>query len=341
MKKLFKPVSFFLVALTAASCSKDKSGVEIVEEGKRPLVDYEILKDPAGDPFTFQFKNKSTNFKLLEWRFDDDSLSTDDSPAHVYYKTGTFEVNLKAVSESGAVGRKLQVIKIIPDSVVKLSTTATGKENQVQYHIDTKAQIESVNWTFEDNTTSTDAAPLKDYKSGTLNAFALKVVTKKGSVIEVNKFGTTAGIVSNITNSVSMAVSSDNGGGKNANEGSLKLLDGKVDTKMYQNWPAAGFTATFTLPVEQTVKFYGIGSANDTETRDPKTWTLEGSKDGNTWEVIDSRNQSSNFYAQAGKWKQMFYFSVANPKPFSFYRWKVTANFGSGGFQISEFQLFK
>lgn len=339
MKMLYKPMSFLFAVFVLSSCSKNKEGVEVIEEGKRPFVDYEIVK--GDDPLTFDFVNKSSNYKSLLWRFGDDSVSTEVTTKHVYMTTGKFDVSLTATSETGATARKLLSINIDPDSVVKLSAPATDVRNQVKFNIESKANIASTLWTFEDKSTSTDLSPLRTYREGTLNPLSLKVTTNKGSVINLSKYATTAGIVSNVTNKVSMSVSSDNGGGKNANEGSLKLLDGDVNTKMYQGWPGT-FTATFTFAAAQTIKFYGIGSANDSPTRDPKVWTLEGSNDGNNWEVLDTRNLDRNFYDQAGsKYKQMFYFAVATPKPFPMYRWKVTANFGSGGFQLSEFQLFR
>jgi len=340
MKRLIKPISFLFVALSIASCSKNKTGVEIVEESKRPLVDYEVIK--GSDAFSYEFKNKSANYKSLEWRFGDDSLSSEDSPKHIYLTTGLFEVNLKGVSETGAMGRKLIKLNIHPDSVVKLTATKTGVANQVKFAIDVKAVVKSVLWTFSDVTpavTSTDLSPVRTYAAGSFNAFKVKITTDKGSVVTISKFVTSEGIAENITASAVFTPSSNN---TNSNENAAKIVDNNLDTKIYLGGVKLPFTLKFAYDVPQTVKIYAIGNANDSESRDPKIWTLEGSNDGNNWTVLDSQNLTTSLYARGGnKYKQLHYFPVANPRPFSIYKWTCTAMWTSTNFQISEFRLFR
>lgn len=339
MKRLIKPISFLIVALTIASCSKNKGGVEVIdEEGTRPFVDYQIVN--GDDPFTFEFKNKSTNFKTLEWRFGDDSISTEDSPKHVYLTTGIFEVNLKGVSETGATGRKLIKINIRPDDVVGISTEKTTVENQVKFVLDSKATIASALWSFDDDkTTSTELTPIKNYKAGSFNKFSVRFVTNKGSVIQITKFATTEGLAQDVTIGLNAVVSKDNNGGPNNNEGSLKLTDNNINTKWLtsnNSNPMVPLTATVNLGGPTPVKIYSITSANDAKNRDPQRWRLEGSDDNSTWTVLDTRDVEFTVRFQTQ------YFSVANPQPFTFYRWVVTKNWGNDGlFQVAEWRLYK
>jgi hypothetical protein len=341
MKKLFRPLLYLFFAASMVSCSNSDAVIEEqIVDGKRPLVKYEIV--PGDDPFTFKFDNNSENYKNLEWRFGDDSLSTDVSPEHVFLATGRYEVNLTAISETGATARKLLVINIDPEDVLKINAVKTGVENQVKFDVTSAAVINAVEWTFGPENVSTELTPIMTYGVGTLNPFKLKVTTPKGSVVEIEKFGTTEGIVTNVTNLVKSSVSKDNGGGPSANEGSLKIIDNTVETKLYLSGWGGSWWMQFEFPSATAIKYYGIGNGNDSPDRDPKVWTLQGSNDGLNWTVVDTRTLEKNFYDQAGgKYKQMFYFAVTNPQPFIYYKYNVTSNFGSGDFQISEFRLYK
>jgi PKD repeat protein len=341
MKRLIKPISFLFVALSIASCSKNKQGVEVVDDtAQRPFVDYQIVSDADGDPFSFEFKNNSANYKTLEWRFGDDSLSLDKSPKHVYLRTGIFEVNLTGISETGATARKLLKININADSVVKLTTQKTAVANQVKFVVDSKAKIVSAKWTFDDDkTTSTDIAPTKQYTAGSFNKFSVTFITEKGTIIELNnKFTTTEGLAQDITAGLTPMVSKDNNGGPNNNEGSLKLTDNNTGTKwLTSNNPnPMDLTATLTLTSPQAVKIYSITSANDADSRDPQKWELLGSDDLTTWTVLDTRDV---LYT---KRIETQFFAVANPKPFLYYRWHITKNRGNDGlFQVAEWRIYK
>lgn len=343
MKKLFKASVLFLFAGALFSCEKDQP-TNITDEGPviNPIANFQVIKDP-NDAFSYSFKNLSSKYEKLEWRFGDDTLSTEDSPSHVYLATGKYQVDLKTFSSTGAVTRKLVDLNIVPDSVAKITAVKTGVLNQVKFGITVKAKIKTIEWTFLDvnpNVKSTALDPIRTYNAGSFNSFNVHIVTEKGSVIDLNKFVTPEGLADNITqNYVSFTPSTNNG---NTNENAAKLVDNNLETKIYLGGPPLPLTFTFQYASPQTVKIYAIGSANDSETRDPKVWTMEGSDNGTTWTVLDSRTQTSTFYAQAGsQYKKLFYFTIAEPKPFVFYRWKVTSMSGSANFQASEIRLFR
>lgn len=197
MNKLFIPLVLFFCTAALVSCSKkDEVKVEPVEV-ERPFVDYTII--PGDDPLTFKFENASTNYKELEWRFGDDSLSTEVSPVHVYPKPGIFEVNLKATSEDGSTARKLLVIKIVADSIADFVAVKTGEENTVRFSSTSKTTMKSFKWTFHDGTTSTEANPVKTYEPNMFLDASLEFVTEKGSVITIKRKVTSAGSLIDLT----------------------------------------------------------------------------------------------------------------------------------------------
>jgi PKD repeat protein len=51
-------------------------------------------------PCTVMFTNQSVNAFSYEWRFGDDSISTLESPKHLYNKPGKYDVYLRAYTES-------------------------------------------------------------------------------------------------------------------------------------------------------------------------------------------------------------------------------------------------
>lgn len=197
MNKFFLPLILLMCTVTIVSCSKKEDVIIEPVEVKRPFADYDI--SPGDDPFTFKFTNKSSNFKSIEWRFGDDSLSTEVSPTHVYPKPGIFEVNLKATAEDGSTARKLLVIKIIADSVANFGAVKTGVINEVKFSATSKTSIKSLLWDFGDGTTSTDPTPTKIYPAGKFIDATLTITTNKGSKITLVRKVSSKGSLIDVT----------------------------------------------------------------------------------------------------------------------------------------------
>ncbi|MEN0129272.1 MAG: glycoside hydrolase domain-containing protein, partial [Brevundimonas sp.] len=82
--------------------------------------------------------------------------------------------------------------------------------------------------------------------------------------------------------------------------------------------------AQYQLSAEKTVKVYSLTSANDDATRDPKSWNLQGSADGQSWTTIDTQTGqtfASRFQTQS--------YTVATPGSYLYYRLNITQNNGS------------
>lgn len=79
---------------------------------------------------------------------------------------------------------------------------------------------------------------------------------------------------------------------------------------------------------------YTVTSANDFPDRDPKSWRLLGSQDGETWTEIDVQ-QDQSFLSR--HFKKLY--KIAQPAAFPIYRFEVTENWGNIGTQIEEVEL--
>ena len=357
MKKLTYLCCLITLCTTAfLSCKEEVEEFQPDPAIINPLTTFEYTKDPV-DGFKFHFKNTSKDYKRVEWRFGDDSLRTTDEVTHVYAGTGKYNVELRTFSETGTVSRSVTEIEIKPDSILQIFQEKSGVLHQVKYSIKLKGEVKSVQWSFSNPKpagTSDLLTPLVTYVPGTLNTVTAKVTTKEGSVVTLTKpNATTEGFVKNITlEREKYEVSAENN--YLETENSVRILDNNIDSKFViggrvERAFTYPYMVTLTYPKPQTVKLYVVGSSNDLQARDPKSWRVEGSNDGLSWEVLDTRTMAKNFYDQMGdlggvtaaeRYKQLFYYPIATPKAFTKYRWAITANWGDAAMQINDFRLF-
>ena len=115
-------------------------------------------------------------------------------------------------------------------------------------------------------------------------------------------------------------------------EGADNLADGDVSTK----WFAGSRTArlTYELSEPTAVAAYALASANDAPERDPRSWELQGSPDGESWTTLDTR--SNQTFTDRFETRQL---TVQNPEEYLFYRLDITENSGSLGTQLAEWLL--
>ncbi|MEO8111269.1 MAG: DUF1735 domain-containing protein [Ginsengibacter sp.] len=137
-----------------------------------------------------------------------------------------------------------------------------------------------------------------------------------------------------ITGMASLSVSRDNGGGPDNNEGSKKLVDGDYNSKFLTDGFPQAFWFQLTFPAAQVIGAYTITSGNDAPDRDMKDWTLEGSNDGTTWTVLDTR-MGETFSGR----NMTIRYEFTNTTAYTQYRINVQANNGSNLIQISEWRL--
>jgi hypothetical protein len=117
-------------------------------------------------------------------------------------------------------------------------------------------------------------------------------------------------------------------------EGMEKAFDGMTSTKWFNSGSSTGWIQ-YQLTQPHIVATYSVASANDSNDRDPRAWTLRGSNDKTTWTILDTRG---NEYF-AGRFQTNTY-SFSNNTSYLYYRLDVTANYGAPGTQLSEIALY-
>lgn len=122
--------------------------------------------------------------------------------------------------------------------------------------------------------------------------------------------------------------------GENApNEVAAAAADGASSTK----WLVKTNTAwlQYHLSAPAVVKGYRMTTANDSQSRDPKTWTVQGSANGTDWTVIDTRTDVT-----LGATRQATTsFEATNDAAFSYYRLNITANSGDSYIQLADWEI--
>ncbi|MCH5718488.1 hypothetical protein [Niabella hibiscisoli] len=85
-----------------------------------------------------------------------------------------------------------------------------------------------------------------------------------------------------------------------------------------------------------TANAYLLTSGNDTPSRDPKTWVLEGSQDKTNWITLDTKNNQIFLYRNETR-----VFDFTNTAAYKHYRLRITQTAGSADIQLSEWLLLK
>ncbi|WP_437797926.1 fibronectin type III domain-containing protein [Sorangium sp. So ce693] len=124
---------------------------------------------------------------------------------------------------------------------------------------------------------------------------------------------------------------SDMWGNLPGDEGIDKVHDGDIDTKLYM--PRRKDWIQYRMQAPSIIVSYDITSANDYPDRDPRDWTFEGSYDGLTWHVLDTRTNES-FTSR----HQTRSFTFSNSNAYLYYRLNVSDNFSDDD-DYNELQL--
>ncbi len=95
--------------------------------------------------------------------------------------------------------------------------------------------------------------------------------------------------------------------GVSSGESIGKLIDGSKSTK-YCTTQYSGGPCNIVITVDDSMKYpayYSYVTANDSSERDPVSWTLYASKDGETWTQVDTQSNvtiPSSRYTETDKW---------------------------------------
>jgi hypothetical protein len=121
-------------------------------------------------------------------------------------------------------------------------------------------------------------------------------------------------------------------------EGAAKAFDG-TNAKWFTGAGHASATlqADFGQGNQVAVVRYDITSGNDVPARDPRSWELQGSNDGETWVTLDT--QADQVFASRFQTNR---YSINNSTTYRYYRLKILSNSGNDavhGLQLTEMAL--
>ena len=154
---------------------------------------------------------------------------------------------------------------------------------------------------------------------------------------ELQLMGTRGRFPTDLTDNGGTLTGSNFGGG---GEGTAKIIDNLSSTKNYvyigANFNQVWYRYESTVPA--VLNWYTITSANDTQARDPKSWKLQGSNDGNNWTDLDTQ---SNVTFTARFQTKRFDIS-GNSTAYKYFRLYITERYANSdnGFQMAEWQLY-
>ncbi|UOB18450.1 discoidin domain-containing protein [Abyssalbus ytuae] len=137
------------------------------------------------------------------------------------------------------------------------------------------------------------------------------------------------------TGQATLTVSRDNDSGPESAEGSLKVVDGDINTKfLIGGYPDDPIWMQQEFSNAKRVTQYTLTSADDEESRDPKAWELEASNDGASWISLDT--QTGQIFEER---QQTKLYIITNDTEYLYYRISINENNGSDGMQLSEWRL--
>ncbi|MGV3763741.1 discoidin domain-containing protein [Parapedobacter sp.] len=132
------------------------------------------------------------------------------------------------------------------------------------------------------------------------------------------------------------SVNRDNGGGPEAGEGSLKLIDNNINSKFLVGDFRGDLWAQLEFDEATKIGAYTLTSANDAQGRDPKSWRLLASNNGTDWVEVDIRTDEE--FPQRFQTRR---FEFNNEESYRFYRIHFDENRGDGLWQLAEWRVIR
>ncbi|MDM1295409.1 discoidin domain-containing protein [Sphingobacterium sp. N143] len=344
MMKIEKCIYSFFVLIFVLSCHKEKEVIVEKPQLPNPKSAFSVKQVAKNDPFTFAFTNQSKDYKEARWSFGDDSTSTVVSPQHTFLNTGNFTVQLKVLNENGDWAQREEVIPIDAEKLLQFNATKNGTGKLILSY-ESDVAIQGAIWSVLKKDTYEQVSDQEkadiSIGVGSFETYKLEVWTPKGSQITVTKLLTDLGIVKDWTNmDNTFRISQDNSSGPDAGEGSKKLVDNDLTTKLFIGGYQPGLSWQFAFYQPQVINAYTITTGNDAPERDPKEWEIQASDDGISWVTLNSVKDYSFGSAPEDRRKSIT-FRFSNSKPYGYYRYVVKSVASGSNFQMSEFRLLE
>ena len=172
-------------------------------------------------------------------------------------------------------------------------------------------------------------------KPGTsYSRYKLVVTDRRGGgdkgLVQFGEFGLLTKTNDNLANNNHIIVYEGSGG--SAKESVQKMFDGDAETK----WCASRTSTVFGVGHPAKLYGYGIHMADEFNYYDrrPKKWTLQGSNDYKTWDVIHKVVDDKKL---PGVCLALAYYPLDAPVEYKYYKFTIEETQGANIFQIGEF----
>jgi len=151
------------------SVTPESSNAEVVvvekpeNKNKSLVIEPSVRQACAGTDVNFTAKNSPKNGSYL-WNFGDGSFSNQENPAHIYKKSGTFDVSLSVTNPNdGQIStiamRDLITINPKPEADFEWSYTNNPVGEPTAKFVNTSVNANSFVWKFSGNRTSVEVSP--------------------------------------------------------------------------------------------------------------------------------------------------------------------------------------
>ena len=165
-------------------------------KNKSLVIEPSVRQACAGTDVNFTAKNSPKNGSYL-WNFGDGSFSNQENPAHIYKKSGTFDVSLSVTNPNdGQIStiamRDLITINPKPEADFEWSYTNTPVGEPTAKFVNTSVNANSFVWKFSGNRTSNEVSPSIIYTSKGKQPVILEVQNTYGckdeqvKIVQVN-----------------------------------------------------------------------------------------------------------------------------------------------------------
>ncbi|MDN5205257.1 PKD domain-containing protein [Fulvivirgaceae bacterium BMA10] len=274
--------------------------------------------------------------QTFNFEYEFQSWINDGGNGNAFYSVSTFVV----VKSSTAINAPV----VSPIADFSASKPSVNEGESIDFTDKSVNIPSSWLWTFEGGTpsSSTSQNPSVTYNTAGKYNVTLQVTNSAGSntktITDLIVVNTPLG--SDVDHTDPVGSGTDSASGQiNANEGSAKAFDNDNATKWLDNGgtPSTGSPRwiQLELPSAKAVNRLTITSANDSDGRDPKNFSIKGSNNGTSFTTLQSWTDQ-NFTARHQR--QEFFFT--NTASYKYYRLEITANKGNGGStQLAEIEF--
>ncbi|MBZ4192240.1 basic secretory protein-like protein [Niabella beijingensis] len=131
-----------------------------------------------------------------------------------------------------------------------------------------------------------------------------------------------------------LSVSTENVNGAGSAEGSLKMIDGDINTQFLTEH-TSDFFVQMTFPEPRQVAAYSVTVGDIYNQRDPKDWTVKASNDGVNWVVLNRRSVEDFWARKATK-----RYDFINTGSYKYYRWAISETRWDHFLEVGEWRLF-